>query len=307
MLEELAAGLEDHLADALTSADASRVANDSDETAQRRGRGFTALDAAARDFAAPGSQGTGHTAGAGACESLHSLGISVESSFDVVLGLVRALVVQQAEENEGTARTALDTMNVRPFNAVSSRLSVTLLSSARLLASRKACSRTCLSSRLFPPPEDGRAACLGVCKRNGLLTRQRFVQALLVHLKSIGLSQSAAPGATSKQAAAGSSGGSKFVGFSDASLDQFMVLLAQLATRGPASVRSEAVDGLVQLALLRGRCAACVRACLCEDCASERSFSMLACTRAGGRAHGAYALKVKLYASLLCSISWMNL
>jgi hypothetical protein len=142
----MAAGLEDHLADALISADASRAANESDETANRRGRGPTALDATA---AALGSRGIGHTAragaGAGARGSLQSLGISVESSFDVVLGLVRALVMQQAEMNDGAARTALDTMNVRharPSPPACPRSSVTLSSL---------------------PVQDGRGTCLGFC------------------------------------------------------------------------------------------------------------------------------------------------
>ena len=58
-----------------------------------------------------------------------------------------------------------------------------------------------------------------------------------------------------QEAAAGSSrsaGSASFSGFSDASLDQFMELLAQLATRGPLNARIEAAEGLADLAVMRG-------------------------------------------------------
>jgi hypothetical protein len=116
------------------------------------------------------------------------------------------------------------------------------------------------------------------------------VQALLAHLESIARREdevagtdAAASGAPSKEAAAGSSQGSKFAGFSDGSLDQFMVLLAQLGTTGPASMRSEAADGLVQLALLRGRCGACVRAS-CVQIVHPNGSSACLQARVRGRA-----------------------
>lgn len=109
VLEELAAGLEDGLSDTLSSAKASRVADEGNEAAGNQA-GRPGAEQPATD--ARSSLGVVDGAKTGRGKGRHGFGISVASSLDVVLGLVGALVVQQAEMNDSVARTALDTMNV---------------------------------------------------------------------------------------------------------------------------------------------------------------------------------------------------
>lgn len=114
-----------------------------------------------------------------------------------------------------------------------------------------------IRKRLCPPMQERL-----VCRAWGFprADARSLVQALTAHLESSVPAEdeadetAAAPDARGQRGPAARCHGSRaFTGFSDASLDQFMELLAQLATRGPESARSEAAQGLVQLALLRGR------------------------------------------------------
>ena len=119
VLEELAADLEDNLADTLRSARASQAADTSSEAARRPDGGSTQNDGSTTALAlqAPEAVASGPRAAddgpkTGRRKGRQGFGISVGSSLDVVLGLVGALVVQQAEMDDSVARTALDTMNV---------------------------------------------------------------------------------------------------------------------------------------------------------------------------------------------------